>query len=49
MPHVKYSIPRLSVLLLQIESHMICSWVDVNDVLLTVYDQGLESWDNKLL
>ena len=49
MPHVKYSIPRLSVLLLQIESHIICSWVDVNNVLLTVYDQGLEGSDSKLL
>ena len=43
MPHVKYSIPRLSVLLLQIESHTICSWIDVMDVLLTVYDEGSDS------
>ena len=43
MSHVKHSIPRLSLLPLQIESHTICGWLDENDPIITVYDEGADS------
>ena len=40
MPHVKYSIPQFSVLLLQMKATRFVAEIDVNDVLLTVYGEG---------